>query len=415
MHSSDSSPRQTTRSHSSSNSVADAVSNSVSKPQATGKAPINWTNMILFTVTPALAVTLVPAYGWFEGYDAFEWSMFAVMMVFCGMSITAGYHRLWSHKTYEAHAAIRFLFALGGAFALQNDVLNWASDHRRHHQHVDNNDHDPYSAGRGFWFSHIGWILRHYDSAKDDFSNVKDLQRDPIVMWQHRNYLLLVLIMNIGLPAFIGLLHGDIIAGLLLGGLLRLVLSQHATYFINSLAHMWGTRPYSDNSSARDNTLLALITYGEGYHNYHHTFQWDYRNGIRWWHFDPTKWLIHSLERVGLASGLKRCAPDKIERAKLERQFQLAAQKCEHLAVEGDWRSRLEAEYEAILHTVQQWAEHRQAWYEAKGKELQEHLSHLEKQQLKAHYLEFKYKLKLQKQRWQLVVQTLATPEPRIA
>jgi stearoyl-CoA desaturase (delta-9 desaturase) len=307
------------------------------------------------------------------------------------------------------------LFALGGAFALQNDVLNWASDHRRHHQHVDNNDNDPYSAGRGFWFSHIGWILRHYDSAKNDFSNVKDLQRDPIVMWQHKNYLALVLIMNIGLPAFIGFLHGDIIAGLLLGGLLRLVLSQHATYFINSLAHMWGTRPYSDNSSARDNTLLALITYGEGYHNYHHTFQWDYRNGIRWWHFDPTKWLIRSLERAGLASGLKRCAPDKIERAKLERQFQLATEKCERLAVEGDWQSRLETEYEALLHTVQQWAEHRQAWYEAKGKELQEHLSHLEKQQLKAHYLEFKYKLKLQKQRWQIVIRTLASPEPGVA
>ena len=384
-------------------------------PQTTDRAPINWTNMILFTVTPALAVTLVPAYGWIYGFDAFEWAMFAVMMVFCGMSITAGYHRLWSHKTYEAHASVRFLFALGGAFALQNDALNWASDHRRHHQHVDNNDNDPYSAGRGFWFSHIGWILRHYDSARNDFSNVKDLQRDPIVMWQHRNYLALVLIMNIGLPAFIGFLHGDIIAGLLLGGLLRLVLSQHATYFINSLAHMWGTRPYSDNSSARDNTLLALITYGEGYHNYHHTFQWDYRNGIRWWHFDPTKWLIRSLERVGLASGLKRCAPDKIERAKLERQFQLATEKCERLAVEGDWQSRLETEYEALLHTVQQWAEHRQAWYEAKGKELQEHLSHLEKQQLKAHYLEFKYKLKLQKQRWQIVIRTLASPEPGVA
>jgi len=384
-------------------------------PQTTDQAPINWTNMILFTVTPALAVTLVPAYGWIYGFDAFEWAMFAVMMVFCGMSITAGYHRLWSHKTYEAHASVRFLFAIGGAFALQNDVLNWASDHRRHHQHVDNNDNDPYSAGRGFWFSHIGWILRHYDSAQNDFSNVKDLQRDPIVMWQHRNYLALVLIMNIGLPAFIGFLHGDIIAGLLLGGLLRLVLSQHATYFINSLAHMWGTRPYSDNSSARDNTLLALITYGEGYHNYHHTFQWDYRNGIRWWHFDPTKWLIRSLERAGLASGLKRCAPDKIERAKLERQFQLVTEKCERLAVEGDWQSRLETEYEALLHTVQQWAEHRQAWYEAKGKELQEHLSHLEKQQLKAHYLEFKYKLKLQKQRWQIVIRTLASPEPGVA
>ena len=389
-------------------------SDTTDTPTTTEHAPINWTNLILFTVTPALAITLVPAYGWLVGYDAFEWIMFVLLMGVSGMSITAGYHRLWSHKTYEAHPAIRFLFALGGAFALQNDVLNWASDHRRHHQYVDDNDNDPYSAGRGFWFSHIGWIVRTYPSARNDFSNVKDLQRDPIVMWQHRHYLALVLLTNIGLPALIGYLHGDVIAGLLLGGLLRLVLSQHFTYFINSLAHMWGRRPYSDKSTARDNTLLALITYGEGYHNYHHTFQWDYRNGIRWWHFDPTKWLIHTLSRLGLASGLKRCDPDKIECAKLERQYQLAADRCEKLQIEGDWQDRLEQEYQALLHTVQLWAEHRHAWYEAKGKQLQE-LSHLELLQIKAHYLEMRLKLKLQKKRWQEVLRSVASPQQQLA
>ena len=378
-------------------------------------APINWTNMILFTATPLLAVTLVPAYAWLVGFDGFEWGFFALMMVFCGLSITAGYHRLWSHKTYEAHPAIRFIFALGGACALQNDVLNWASDHRRHHQHVDDNDHDPYSAGRGFWFSHIGWIVRTYPSAKNDFSNVKDLQRDPIVMWQHRNYLALVLLMNVALPAAVGYVHGDILAGLLLGGLLRLVLSQHFTYFINSLAHMWGRRPYSDKSTARDNTLLALITYGEGYHNYHHTFQWDYRNGIRWWHFDPTKWLINGLSRVGLANGLKRVDPHKIEKAKLEMQYLHASARCEALKLADDWQERLEKEYTAILNTVQLWSEHRHAWYEAKGKQLQESLSQLEMLQLKAHYLEVKLKLKLQKKRWQAVINAMTAPPAEFA
>ena len=99
---------------------------------------------------------------------------------------------------------------------MQNDILNWASDHRRHHRHVDDNKKDPYSAGRGFWFSHIGWILRNYESASNDFSNVQDLERDPIVMWQHRNYLSLVLLANLALPAFLGFINGDIIAGLLL-------------------------------------------------------------------------------------------------------------------------------------------------------------------------------------------------------
>jgi len=282
------------------------------------KASINWTNMLLFSLTPVFAMILVPLYGYFYGYDLYEWLVFIGLMGFCGMSITAGYHRLWSHKTYKAHPILRAIFAIGGACALQNDVLHWASDHRRHHQHVDNNDLDPYSAKRGFWFSHIGWLLRDYASGAEDFSNVGDLKKDPIVMWQHRHYLGLILITNIALPAILGFIHGDIIACLLLAGLLRLVLSQHLTYLINSLAHIWGQQPYCRASSARDNPILALITYGEGYHNYHHAFQWDYRNGVKWWHYDPTKWMIRICSLVGLTRDLKRSSFAQIEKAKLE-------------------------------------------------------------------------------------------------
>ena len=170
------------------------------------KAPINWVNMLLFSITPALAVTMVPLYGYYYGFEMYDWFVFIVLMAFCGISITAGYHRLWSHKAYKAHPILRIIFALGGACALQNDILNWASQHRRHHQYVDDNQRDPYSAGRGFWYSHIGWILRNYESGVMDFSNAKDLQRDPVVMWQHRNYLSLVLTTNIALPALVSML-----------------------------------------------------------------------------------------------------------------------------------------------------------------------------------------------------------------
>jgi len=377
------------------------------------KAPINWTNMLLFSLTPAFAISLVPLYGYFYGYDLYEWLVFIGLMGFCGMSITAGYHRLWSHKTYKAHPLLRTIFAIGGACALQNDVLHWASDHRRHHQHVDDNDLDPYSAGRGFWFSHIGWILRNHKSTKEDFSNVKDLQQDPIVVWQHRHYLMLILLTNIALPALLGFLHGDIVAGLLLGGLLRLVLSQHITYLINSLAHMWGRQPYSNDNSARDNPLLALITYGEGYHNYHHAFQWDYRNGFKWWHFDPTKWLIKSCSYVGLTRDLKRCSMEQIEKAKLEIQYQTATEKCELLDIPENWRLHLEQEYEQLLRTLQLWAEHRQAWYEAKGKQIQESLGQWDQLQLRDHYKEIQFKLKVQKRRWQLLLRNLAAPLPQ--
>ena len=136
--------------------------------QVSEKASINWTNMVLFSTTPIIAIFVVPLYGYHYGYDTFEWLVFIYLMVFCGMSITAGYHRLWSHKTYHAHPILRIIFALGGACALQNDILHWVSDHRRHHQFVDNNERDPYSAKRGFWFSHIGWILRDYQSGQED-------------------------------------------------------------------------------------------------------------------------------------------------------------------------------------------------------------------------------------------------------
>ena len=106
------------------------------------KAPINWTNMLLFSLTPLLAVTLVPLYGYLDGYDLYEWLVFLGMMLFCGLSITAGYHRMWSHKAYKGHPFWIDL-RIGGACALQNDVMHWASDHRRHHRHVDQNDKDP--------------------------------------------------------------------------------------------------------------------------------------------------------------------------------------------------------------------------------------------------------------------------------
>jgi len=379
------------------------------------KAPINWTNMLLFSLTPAFAVILVPLYGYFFGYDIYEWVIFVLLMVFCGMSITAGYHRLWSHKTYGAHPILRVIFAIGGACALQNDVLHWASDHRRHHQHVDDNAKDPYSAGRGFWFSHIGWILRDYESAPIDFSNVQDLQRDPIVMWQHRNYLNLVLLSNIALPALLGFMHGDIIAGLLLSGLLRLVLSQHATYLINSLAHIWGQQPYSDKCSARDNTLLALITYGEGYHNYHHTFQWDYRNGVKWWHYDPTKWMIRLCSLVGLTQDLKRSTLAQIEEAKLEMQYRIATERCELLNIPENWRLCLEQEYEQFLKTLQLWTDHRQAWYEAKGKKIQRSLEHWDQLQVRDKYKEVQYSLKIQRRRWQKMLRNLGEPFPNPA
>ena len=231
-------------------------------PLSFERAPLNWPAVIMFVLTTVPAVTIFPWYLITVGFDTFEVISFVLLLGATGLSITAGYHRLWAHRAYEAHPLMKIPLMLFGAMALQNSILIWASMHRVHHKHVDDEDQDPYSAKRGLWFSHMGWMLRDYPSSALDFKNARDLKEDPIVMFQHRHYLALALGMNFGLPALLGWINGDLWGSLLLAGVMRLVISQHVTFFINSLAHYWGRQPYTDANSARDNDLLALVTYG---------------------------------------------------------------------------------------------------------------------------------------------------------
>lgn len=323
-------------------------------PQA-HRPPFYPVNLVIFIGLPVAALLLVPAWGIYRGYDAFQWVWALVFLYLNGLSITAGYHRLWAHKSYEASAPLRWFFAYWGAGALQNSILVWASDHRRHHRHVDDAEQDPYAASRGLWFSHMGWMLRDYPTNKEDFSNIPDLERDPIVVWQHQHYLALTTLMNLGLPLLLGFWHGDVIGTLLLVGLLRLVLNHHVTFFINSLAHFWGSQPYTESNSARDNGFLAFLTYGEGYHNYHHIFQTDYRNGIRWYHWDPTKWLIGLCDKVGLARNLVRTPSFKIQRAMLDTQFQRIRREVEERQSPDNLLGLLEREYQQFTDFVNQW------------------------------------------------------------
>jgi stearoyl-CoA desaturase (delta-9 desaturase) len=341
------------------------------------RAPINWVTTILFTLTPLATMIAVPWYGLTQGFSLASIVLCVVVLWACGISITAGYHRLWSHRTYSAHWSVRLFFALFGAMALQNSILIWGSQHRTHHRFVDDVDKDPYSAKRGFWFSHMGWILRDYPSGVNDFSNARDLERDPIVMWQHRYYLPLTIFMNIPFPLLLGWAVGDVWGVFLLAGLLRLVVNHHFTWFINSLAHMWGSQPYTDENTARDNPFLALLTYGEGYHNFHHIFQNDYRNGIKWWHWDPTKWLIACLSGLKLATGLKRVPDLWIQRAQLAMQFKrmeaaLAKRSVRESADEQIERlkARVAEEYASFRKALEEWARVRDEWVASRKQHL---------------------------------------------
>ena len=150
------------------------------------KAPINWPGSIVLLGTPIAAIILLPLYAYYANFSTAAWVSLIFLLAFSSLGITAGYHRLWAHRTYEASWIVRLVLMLGGTFAIQNSILFWASGHRVHHRHVDDVDLDPYSAKKGFWYSHIGWMLRDYPSGSTDYKNVPDLLNDKMVMFQHK-------------------------------------------------------------------------------------------------------------------------------------------------------------------------------------------------------------------------------------
>jgi stearoyl-CoA desaturase (delta-9 desaturase) len=326
------------------------------------------------------------------------------------MAITAGYHRLWAHRTYDAHWSLRLLYLTFGTMALQNSVFVWCSGHRAHHLYVDDVDRDPYSARRGFWFSHIGWMLREYPSGRPDLANIPDLRRDPMLAFQHRYYVPLALTLNFGVPLILGIVFHDLWGMLILAGVLRLVWSHHVTFFINSLAHMWGSRPYTDENTARDNQLIAVVTYGEGYHNFHHIFAHDYRNGVRWWQWDPTKWLIASLQVLGLTRRLKRTPVFQIQRALLAMQFTRVRARLASKAHAGpshleQLRARVAHEYESFLAALADWARVKEQWLGEKKRAV---LEHWEQAHFQKRLREIERRLSLQRRRMRLLQAQIA-------
>jgi len=275
------------------------------------KRQIDWVNTIFIGSAHALAVVAIV----YMAAVHFSWwtlGLGVLYFAFCGLAITGGYHRHFSHPTYKAIAPLRLFYLLFGAASVQNSALKWSADHRIHHSKVDTTD-DPYDITEGFWWAHIGWVLHKREDAA--VGSVKDLESDPLVVWQHKYYVPLAILMAAVVPACLGLLWGDPIGALLCAGFLRLVVQWHVTFSVNSFAHMLGSQPYGDGNSARDSWITAILSLGEGYHNFHHKFQSDYRNGIRWFHFDPTKWFVWSMSKVGVTSDLKRVSREKIQRA----------------------------------------------------------------------------------------------------
>ncbi|HEX4436190.1 MAG TPA: acyl-CoA desaturase [Solirubrobacteraceae bacterium] len=283
---------------------------------------------LVVTIAP---IGLVVFAGWLAWGGLLHWPdlvVLAITYLLAGLGITVGFHRLYTHRSFETKAWLRALFAILGSVAVEGPVIEWVANHRKHHQFSDQSG-DPHSphvghdggwrgAWAGLFHAHVGWILNDEPMASQE-RYAKDLLADPVVRFVDRTFVLWVLL-GLAFPFGLGVaLTGSVIGGLtglLWGGAVRIFFLHHATFSINSLCHFFGLRRFETGDQSRNVSWLALPTLGEAWHNNHHAFPTSARHGLRWWQLDPSAWLIVALERTGLAWNVVRISPDR-QRSKL--------------------------------------------------------------------------------------------------
>jgi len=234
----------------------------------------------------------------------------AALYVVRMFALTGFYHRYFAHRTFRTSRAVQFAFALLGAASVQRGPLWWAAHHRHHHVHADTAD-DPHTPRKGFWRSHVGWFLTDA-GFRTDPRRIGDLLAYPELRWLDRfdtavPAALAVLLYSVGeaLARAAPALGTDGPQMVVWGFFVSTVVLFHATVTINSLAHRWGSRPYDTGDDSRNNAWLALLTFGEGWHNNHHFFPGSARQGFRWWEIDLTWYGLRVLQALGLIRGLK--------------------------------------------------------------------------------------------------------------
>jgi len=262
-------------------------------------------------IVPFLALLTAPLLLWGWGFGWVDFGLLLGMYLLTALGITVGFHRLFTHKSFETNCVVRFILATLGSMAAQGSVLKWAAIHRRHHQHSDSPDdpHSPHQQGRGvwgliygFWHAHIGWVFRPDPADLDRY--VKDLRQSTSLRVASAMFPLWI-ILGLLIPAILGgLLTGHwagVLLGFVWGGLVRVFLVHHVTWSVNSICHMWGRRPYPEKDHSRNNFVFGVLALGEGWHNNHHAFPTSARHGLRWWQIDISYYVIRLLALVGLA------------------------------------------------------------------------------------------------------------------
>jgi stearoyl-CoA desaturase (delta-9 desaturase) len=251
----------------------------------------------------------VHLWGW--GFDWVHLGLFLGMYLISAVGVTIGYHRLFCHRAFQAPRFVQFILSVFGSMALEGPVLKWVAMHRCHHQHSDaeGDPHSPHLHGsgawgalKGMWHAHVGWIFQ--GDPKNLFRYVPDLARDPMLRWTSRFWMSWAVLGGL-VPAILGGLLTMSWTGALLGfvwgGLARVFIVHHVTWSVNSICHIWGTRPFRSNDESRNNFIVGVIALGEGWHNNHHAFPASARHGLRWWEIDVSYWIIRAMALVGLA------------------------------------------------------------------------------------------------------------------
>jgi len=282
------------------------------------KMQIVWRNVILMSLLHLGSIVglylLVSEAKWLT------WLWCYILLFMSATGITAGAHRLFSHKSYKAKYPLKVILMIFNCVSFQNDIIEWARDHRVHHKYSET-DADPHNAVRGFFFAHIGWLLvKKHQDVKDKGKGIdmSDLTSDPLLMFQRRHYKTLVLIFSFIIPTFVPLLWGEtLFVSFYTAALLRYAVSLNFTWCVNSVAHMWGNRPYDQHISPRQSVFTAIGAFGEGWHNYHHTFPYDYRTSEFPYTLNPTSLFIDFFYLIGWAYDRKTVSLETIQKKML--------------------------------------------------------------------------------------------------
>ncbi len=256
--------------------------------------------MLVVVVLPFLATLLAIELLW---QRAVNWTDLALLVAFnllAGLGVTVGYHRMLTHRSFQPHPVVKFIFLAFGSMAVEGPALEWAATHIKHHAHSDR-EGDPHSPVEGFWHAHMGWLFTR--SFADPNIYCRNLVKDPIVVFVSRTFIFWV-ILSLAIPFAIG---GW--TGLLWGGLVRIFLTHHITWSVNSVCHTFGKREFETRDQSRNEWIVGLLGLGEGWHNNHHAFPRSAFHGLHWWQFDLSGYVIWTLERVGLARDVYRVSP----------------------------------------------------------------------------------------------------------